>query len=254
MLVDTHCHLDQLGDPRAVLDEAAGRGVGRIVAVSEDPDSMRAALELKRQYPEQVLAGIGLHPVWVVQHGRGEIDRALVWMAEQMATADLLGEVGLDFKWAESPEQQALQDEVLKAQFELAARHGKPVNLHSRRCLRQTMERAIAFHRETGLNAQLHWFTHSKKLVRVCNAEGIYVSVGPTVVDHAQTQEVVEMVADELLLLESDAPVSVGGREGHPARIREVVETLAGLKGVSWEEIAELTTANFVRYLGSSPS
>ena len=254
MLVDTHCHLDQLEDPRVVLEEAAGQGVERVVAVSEAPDSMRAALELKQQYPEQVLAGIGLHPAWVVQHGRGEIDRALAWMAEQMAAADLLGEVGLDFKWAETAAQQALQDEVLQAQFELAALHSKPVNLHSRRCLRQTMERAIAFRRQTGLNAQLHWFVHSKKLVRICNAEGIYVSVGPTIIDHLQTQGVAATIADELLLLESDAPVPVGGRAGHPARVREVAETLAGLKGVSWEEVAELTSANFARYLGGSSS
>ena len=73
--------------------------------------------------------------------------------------------------------QKALQEEMLEKQFEIAARNGKPVNLHSRRGLRQVMERAVAYHRETGLNAQLHWFTQSRKLVRICNEEGIYVSV-----------------------------------------------------------------------------
>jgi len=251
MLIDTHCHLNQLEDPQAVLDGAAAWGVGRVVAVSESPESMRAVLGLKEGYPGQVLAGLGLHPVWVVQRGREEIDRALTWLEENMARADVLGEVGLDYKWAETHEQKALQDEVLEAQFGLAARHRKPVNLHSRRCLRQTMERAVAFHRETGLNAQLHWFTHSKKLVRICSEEGIYVSVGPTVLDHVQTQEVALTIADELLLIETDAPVPVGGQPGHPARAREVAEKLGDLKGASWEEIAELTSANFARYLGT---
>ena len=66
MLVDTHCHLDQLDNPQAVLDESAAQGVERVVAVSEEPASMRAVVELKRRFPEQVLAGLGLHPAWVV--------------------------------------------------------------------------------------------------------------------------------------------------------------------------------------------
>ena len=153
MLIDTHCHLDQFEDPEEALDRAAERGVGRVVAVSEDPESARVALGLKKRFPGRVLAGIGLHPVWVVQKGHEDIEQALSFLAENMAAADILGEVGLDFKWAETEEQKTLQDEVLEKQFEIAARHERPVNLHSRRCLRQVMERAVAFHRETGLNA-----------------------------------------------------------------------------------------------------
>ena len=251
MLIDTHCHLDQFEDPEEALDRAAERGVGRVVAVSEDPESARVALGLKKRFPGRVLAGIGLHPEWVVQKGHEDIEQALSFLAENMAAADILGEVGLDFKWAETEEQKTLQDEVLEKQFEIAARHERPVNLHSRRCLRQVMERAVAFHRETGLNAQLHWFTQSKKLVRICNQEGIYVSVGPTAIDHLQTQEVALSIADELLLLETDAPVPVVGSPGHPQRVCEVADVLARLKGVSLEEIAELTAANFARFLGA---
>ena len=250
MLVDTHCHLDQLDNPQAVLDEAAAQGVERVVAVSEEPMSMRAVVELKRLFPERVLAGLGLHPAWVVQQERETVDKALAELAEQMPRADLLGEVGLDHKWATDAAQQERQERILEAQLALAARHRKPVNLHSRRSLRQTMEQAIAFHRDTGLNAQLHWFTQSRKLVRICNGEGIYVSVGPTVIGHDPTREVALTIADELLLLETDAPVPVGGQPGHPARVRAVAEELAALKGRSWEAIAELTTANFARFTG----
>lgn len=249
MLIDTHCHLDQFEDPEDALDRAAERGVRRVVAVGEDPESARVALELKERFPGRVLAGIGLHPVWVVQNCREDVEQGVSFIAENMAEADILGEVGLDFKWAETDGQKELQGEVLEKQFEIAARNGKPINLHSRRCLRQVMERAVAFHRETGLNAQLHWFTQSRKLVRICNQEGIYVSVGPTAIDHPQTQEVALSIADELLLLETDAPVPVAGCPGHPQRVREVAEVLARLKGISREEIAERTTANFARFL-----
>ncbi len=252
MLIDTHCHLDQLQDPAAVLREAALHSVAQVVAVSENPTSMGAVLDLKKTHGEQVLAGLGLHPAWIVQQSRAALDAGLEFLASHLERADELGEVGLDHKWALNPEQQILQEEILDRQFALAADCGKPANLHSRRCQRQVMEKAIEFHRETGLNAQLHWFTQSKKLVRICNQEGIYISVGPTFLDNPQTQEVALAIADELLLLETDAPVPVDGRAGHPARVREVACKLAELKNCSWQDIADLTSANFARYLGST--
>ena len=249
MLIDTHCHLDQFPDPAAVLEEAAEKGVSRIVAVSESPASMRAVLALKQNHPDRIQAGLGLHPAWITQAASADIDDALAFLAAHLADADELGEVGLDHKWAPAPEQQALQEKVLTAQFDLATTCGKPVNLHSRRCLRQTMERAIAFHRHTGLNAQLHWFTESKKLMHTCNEAGIYVSVGPTVLQNPQTQEVALTISDHLLLLETDAPVPIGGHPGHPARTHQVAEKLAALKNCSLQELADRTSANFTRYL-----
>ncbi len=250
MWTDTHCHLDQFADPGQVLDEARAEGVSRVVAVSEDFSSMRRVLELKRQYPDQVLAGLGLHPVWVVQHPDA-VESALTWLEKALPTADELGEVGLDHKWATEPSDQLWQEEVLERQFDMAARCGKPVNLHARRCLRQVMERAIAFRRRTGLNAQMHWFTQSKKLIRICNDEGLYVSVGPTVLLDEQTQRVVREIDDELLLLETDAPVPVGGDPGHPRRLRAVVECAARLRGIETSEITALCAANFTRFLSA---
>ncbi|MFT5090520.1 MAG: TatD DNase family protein [Candidatus Latescibacterota bacterium] len=249
MLVDSHCHLDQFADVAAVLEEAAECGVERVVAVSEAPESMQAVLELKRRFPQHVFAGLGLHPAWVTEHD-DLVEAALKWLAEHLAEADLLGEVGLDYKWALTDEEQTRQCEVLERQLALAAQHKKPINLHSRRALRQTMEKAIEFRRGSGLNAQLHWFTESKKLVRICNDEGIYVSVGPTVLKNEPTQQVVVEIADELLLLETDAPVSVGGESGHPRRLREVAECVAALRGGTWEDIAALSGTNFARFLG----
>ena len=251
MLVDSHCHLDQFDDPDAALVAAERAGVGRVVAVSEGADTMPAVLALKRRYPDKVLAGLGLHPAWVTRTERAEVEAGLSWLEANLAEADVLGEVGLDYKWAATDAQQIQQQEILTRQFDLAERFGKSVNLHSRRAQRQTMERAIEFHRRTGLNAQFHWFTHSKKLVRICNEEGLYVSVGPTAISDPQSQAVALEIKRELLLLETDAPVPIGGVPGHPARVGEVAAKLAELMGATGAEIAALTAANAERYLGA---
>lgn len=249
MLVDSHCHLDQFADAADVLAEAAQAGVGQVVAVSESADSMRRVRALKRQHPGQVLAGLGLHPAWITQATDAERADALAYLAAHLPEADVLGEVGLDYKWATSPAQQAQQQDILAQQLALAAQCGKPINLHSRRAQRQTLERAVEFRRRTQLNAQLHWFTQSKKLVRICRAEGIYVSVGPSVLSDPQTQAVVAEIDRALLLLETDAPVPIGGVAGHPARVAAVAAKLAELIGFTHEEAA----ANWARYLGERP-
>lgn len=253
MLVDSHCHLDHFDDPDSVLLQAARAGVGRIVAVSESAESMRAVLELKRQYPEKVLAGLGLHPAWITRVDTEVVSAGLAWLEANLMEADVLGEVGLDYKWAENPEQQILQQEMLTRQLDLAAGYGKPINLHSRRAQRQTMERAVEFRRRTGLNAQLHWFTDSLKLVRICNEEGVYVSVGPMAIHNPQARAVAVAVDRQLLLLETDAPVSIGGVAGHPARLGELAAILGQEMGLTGDEVAALTAANVVRYLGGTP-
>jgi TatD DNase family protein len=253
MLIDTHCHLDQLPDPALALAEAALAGVGQVVAVSESAASMPAVLALAQMYPGAVVAGLGLHPAWISRQPPEEVETGLRFLAAHLAQAQVLGEVGLDHKWAATAQEQAYQEEVLSRQLALAAAAGKPANFHSRRCPRQVMERAIAFARQTGLGAQLHWFTHSRKLVQQCNEAGIYISVGPMVVEDPQTQQAALAIADELLLIETDAPVPIGGLPNQPARALAVAEKLAALKNRSPAELAALTTANFRRYLALPP-
>lgn len=249
-LTDSHCHLEDFGDVAGLVQESAGCGVGRMVAVGQNLRTMRIALDRASKYPGTILPALGIHPAFVTRQSREETEGDFDFLSENLSAAVALGEAGLDYRWAESDEQKLHQQEMLERQFELAVEGAKPVNLHSRRCPREVMERAVAFHRDSGLNAQLHWFTQSKKLVHVCNEEGIFISVGPAIIDEERTQAVAAEIATDLILLETDAPVPIGGCPGHPCRAREVAEKLAELKGVPLPDIAALTEANFARYLG----
>ena len=249
-LTDTHCHLEDFDDVAGLVQKASGSGVMRLVAVGQNRRTMRIALNRASEYPGTILPALGIHPVFVTRQSREETEGDFAFLAENMSAAVALGEMGLDYRWAESIQQRQHQQEMLERQFELAVEGAKPVNLHSRRCPREVMEQAIAFHRDSGLNAQLHWFTQSKKLVHVCNDEGIFISVGPSIIHEERTQAVAAEIATDLILLETDAPVPIGGCPGHPFRAREVAEKLAELKGVPLQEIAVLTEANFTRYLG----
>jgi TatD DNase family protein len=243
--------LEQFQDPEVVLAQAKAEGVGRVVTMGQDESSMQQALQLAHRFP-QVLAGIGIHPVHVVTLSPEQLAASLKFLEEHAAQADQIGETGLDHKWAVDDQQQAAQEQMLERHFEIAAQHRLSVNLHSRRCLRQVMDAAIGFHRDTGLHAQLHWFTQSIKLIRQTNAAEIFVSAGPSVLYDEQAANVACAIEDHLLLLETDAPVEIGGVPGHPQRVREVLGKLATLKGVTQEQLAQQTEENFLRFLGQA--
>ena len=249
MLIDTHCHLYQIADVEAAVRRAAEQDVRRIVVVSEDAASMRKALDLKGRF-DGVMAGLGLHPALVNRMPAAEVEAGLAFIGAHLGEADALGEAGLDFKVLERPEDEAFQRSVLERQFEMARAAKRPVNLHSRRALRETLEEAVRFRRETGLNAQMHWFTQSRKLVRKACDQGIYVSAGPSVLDRPDTQEVVRAIADDLLLLETDSPVPFGEEQSEPAWVRRVAQKVAEVRGTDYETLAGRVAENFERYLG----
>ena len=255
MLVDSHCHLEQCQDPLSCLERAAQAQVTRVVGVSEDEASGRQLLALRSQAPG-LLVGLGFHPMKSVSTPQPEIDACLAFVAENLAQADLLGEVGLDFKYAKELEQQNHQRLLLERQLELADRARKPINLHSRWAQRQTLEVAVAFTRATGLGAQLHWFTQSTKLIRIANREGVYISAGPSLLHSEEARRVAGAIDRHLMLLETDSPVSFGERPAEPAWVRQVAECLAGIWDCSWQEVAHQTTENFDRYLtaGAKPA
>jgi TatD DNase family protein len=202
-----------------------------------------------------VIAALGIHPQVIPYMTETEVDEAFAFLTGHLGEADQLGEVGLDYKHATSADEQDRQDRWLARQLELAAVHRKPINLHSRRALRQVMDRAIAFQERTGLPAQLHWFTQSKKLVRQTNQAGVYVSAGPTTLLADDACAVAAAIAADLLLLETDCPVPYGGESARPSWVGRVLERLAGARGVEPAELEAQVETNFRRFLaGESPA
>lgn len=248
MLIDSHCHLEQVDDPDAAVAEALQAGVGRLVAVAEDGASVRRILELKRRHPAHVLAGVGFHPMFTPHRPQAEVEADLALVEAALPEADVMGEIGLDYKHAVTDEQKDWQRQILQRQLEMAERARLPVNLHSRRAERDTMEIAIQFTQRTGLGAQLHWFTHSRKLVRRCNEAGVYISAGPSLLGSEETRAVVATIDRRLLLLETDSPVPFDGEPARPAWVARVAGAVAALWGCTPAEVAEVTGANFRRY------
>ena len=225
-VIDVHCHLYARSDAGEAVARARESGVTRVLVVSEDLETMEQTLRVRDKFPEFVLPGLGIHPVNVLSMSAAEWQRALSFLRAHAREASCVGEIGLDYKHAASEESRERQVHALEAQMEVAAEYRLPVNLHSRRALRDTMEQAIAFRKDTGLPALLHWFAHSRKLLRRTNEEGIFVSVGPSVLFSDEALHMAGAIAPHLILVETDTPVPFQGRASEPSWAADVSKRL----------------------------
>ena len=252
MIPDAHCHLDQIPDVERALEEALGAGVGPIVAVAMDADSAEATLRLRDRYREHLLAGVGLHPSRVVELSEDETVGHLDRLEQLVPQADLVGEIGLDFKDARDARARARQQVAFDRQLAWASDRRLPVNLHSRRADREVLEAAAGFHERTGLGCLLHWFTHSAKLARACGQKGLFISPGPSILIDPRTAEVCEAIDPAGLLVETDSPVAYGSEgAARPAWARRVFERLAKVRGEHEDDLARDLERNWRAYLGN---
>jgi len=247
-LVDSHCHLEMIGDPRRAVAEARAAGVEQIVTIGIDLPSSRTAIELAGAEPG-VYATVGLHP-----HEAHLLDDALLTELEALAARPrvvALGECGLDFYRDLSPRDA--QRRAFSAQIELARRAGLPLVVHVREAGDEAMAQLAT---EAGdLTVVMHCFS-LPQYVDECNERGYYASFAGNVTykNAADLRAAAKRVRDDRLLVETDAPfltpVPNRGNSNEPAWVAHTAALLAEVRGVTAAELAELTTGNARRVFG----
>jgi len=253
MFADTHVHLNSsqfADDLEAVLDRARAAGVRRFLCPGYDLESSRAALLLAARHPD-VRAAVGVHPhdakTWNDAF-EAEVDAAL-----RARSAVAAGEMGLDYFYDHSPRD--VQREVLRRQLRLARRHGVPVVIHNRDS--DDDMAAILDEEARGLHGVLHAFNGSARLLEAGVRLGFFFGIGGflTFKNHVLA-ECVRRIPRSSLLLETDAPYlaphPMRGRRNEPAYVPHVARKLAALLETTIDDVAELTSRNYERFLGEN--
>lgn len=247
MMVDTHAHLDQSdfdADREDVLVRAKENGVGAIVTVGCDIPSSEWAVRFAGQHQE-IYAIIGIHPQEVKDAPDDAIDRLADLASDKKVLG--IGEIGLDYYYELSPRD--LQKEFFFSQLRLADRLGLPVIIHDRDAHGDTMD--ILKQMKAGKNGGiLHCFSGSLEMAKECIKMGFFISfAGPLTFKNARRpKEIAAALPEERLLVETDcpylAPTPFRGQRNEPAFVRYIVEELARLRGVSFEDAARFTVQN----------
>lgn len=258
MLVDTHCHLD-FADFDAERDELVARahasGVGQMVTISTRVRKLEKLLALTERYPS-VFCSVGTHP----NNADEELDVTadeLVQLAEANAKVVAIGEAGLDYFYdTQKPEDQKTG---FRRHIEAARRTQLPLVIHSRSA---DDDMAAILTEETGKGAFpfiLHCFSSGQGLADTGVALGGYVSFSGilTFPKSTELREIAATVPMDRLLVETDAPYLAPkrwrGKRNEPSYVVNTAEVLAEVKGVSYDEIAAITTENAFRCFSKMP-
>jgi TatD DNase family protein len=255
-MIDSHCHLADEAfreDLDAVIARAKAAGLERTMVILDADNAQEAsqAVRVEAAWPETCFS-IGVHPQTAGAFG-GDPERAAGCVRDQIARtprARAVGEIGLDYHYDHAPRD--VQQHVFRAQVRLARELSLPVIVHTREADADT----IAILREEGggeLSGVLHCFTGTPALARAGLDLGFYVSLAGIVTfpKAGELRETAKAVPIDRLLVETDspflAPVPFRGKRNEPGHVRQVVETMAGLHGMSPDDLARETDANFHR-------
>ena len=255
-LVDSHCHLDNPQfdpDRESVIQRALAAGIERMVVIGtgDGPPDLEAGIRLADRY-EPIYATVGIHPHDASKATPETYQRLAEFLMHPKVVA--LGEIGLDYHYDHSPRD--VQREVFLEQMRIASNARKPIVIHTREAWEDTLALLEEHWKPTGFGGIMHCFSGSPGEAERCIALGFHLSFGGIITfpKSADVQEAARTAPANRILIETDAPylapVPHRGKRNEPAFVAETARKLAQLRGVTPEEIAQLTTANFKALLG----
>jgi TatD DNase family protein len=251
-VIDSHCHLDNPQfdpDREAVIERALAAGVQRMVVIGtgEGPPDLEAGIRLADRY-EPIYATVGVHP-----HDASKATPEIYQQLGQFlkhSKVIALGEIGLDYHYDHSPHD--VQKAVFIAQMSVAADARKPIVIHTREAWDDTLALLEQYWKHTGLGGIMHCFSGGPNEAQRCLDLGFYLSFGGilTFPKAADVQAVARQAPSDRILIETDAPylapVPHRGKRNEPAFVAETARKLGELRGVPPEEIARITSENFL--------
>lgn len=252
MIFETHAHYDDerfAEDRDTLLASMPERGIGRIINVGSTLASTKETLAIAQNYP-YVYAAVGVHPSEI-----GDLNEEMfAWLKEQTRQEKTVavGEIGLDYYWDKEPEVQKAQRYWFKRQMELAREETLPVIIHSRDAAEDTMRLMQEIHAEE-IPGVIHCYSYSKEMALEFVKMGYRIGVGGVVTfkNARKLKETVEAVPMEAILLETDCPYMAPephrGTRNDSSNIPYVVNTIAQIKGISTDEVEQITWENAMR-------
>lgn len=240
MLIDTHAHLEMLGDkvPEAVL-RAEESGVGKIVSVSTKPETAVKTVEIAGRF-DSVYAAVGIHP-----HSASVFcDESLKAICELALREKVvaIGETGLDYHYMKSPRE--IQIESFESHVEAAGRMGLPFVVHVR-----DSEDDVEAVLRNGTNGEkpgvIHCFSGNYRTAKRFLDLDFFISFSGilTFKNAPEVREAAKNVPADRILVETDspylAPVPMRGKDNEPSFVRHVFKLLAEIRGTPCDEMEE---------------
>lgn len=247
MIFDTHTHLnvEQFKDEiPEVMERARELGVSEMAVVGFDTPTIEKSLELSHTY-ENIYSIIGWHPTEAGSYTK-EIETKLQQQLEDERVV-ALGEIGLDYYWMEDPKE--VQDKVFRRQIAIAKEMNLPISIHTRDAIEDTYK-ILKEEKIHNIGGIMHSFSGDAEWAKRFLDLGMHISFSGVVTFKKafEVHEAASFVPLDKLLVETDAPylapMPYRGKHNEPGYTRYVVEKLAELRNLPFEEVAKITQEN----------
>ncbi|WP_445193992.1 TatD family hydrolase [Sphingomonas sp. Tas61C01] len=256
MLADSHCHLNYKGvfeQQGEILARARASGVGAMLNISTRESEWDAVVATAEREPD-VWAAIGIHPHDADAHA--DLGTATLVERASHPRVVAIGESGLDYHYDRSDRER--QQANFRTHLAACRETGLPIIVHTRDAEADTLAILADELGKGAYRGVIHCFTASGDFADQALAMGFYISISGIVTfkNAREIQETAARIPADRLLIETDAPflapVPHRGKSGEPAYVADTARFLAGLRGVSAEELAETTAANFFTLFGKA--
>ncbi|HWR89040.1 MAG TPA: TatD family hydrolase [Dissulfurispiraceae bacterium] len=262
-MIDSHCHLEMDAfdrDRDDVIRRAREAGLEAVITIGSDFEGCRGAVELSRRY-DFVYAAVGIHPHDAKDFNDDIFRQIREWTTGNDAgcTEDAgpppkvvaLGEIGLDYHYDHSPRE--VQREVFARQLAYAVENGLAVVIHSR----EARDDTLAIVEQSGVTrGVMHCYSGDPDMAKRLMDRGLLISIaGPVTYKNAsRLRDLVKMIPDDFLLIETDAPYltpdPLRGKRNEPAYIVHTARRIAELRGISPDDLDRITTLNAKKLFG----
>lgn len=243
-IFDTHAHYDDEqfdSDRSELLASLTGKGISGVISCGVNAESSKANIDLSEKYPF-IYAAVGYHGLNTEDLTDDYLDILKGLIKNEKTVA--IGEIGLDYHYEK--ETRDIQLKIFREQIELANEYNLPVIVHDR----EAHEDTLNILKELKPRGVIHCFTGSVEMAKEIVKIGMYIGLGGAVTfkNAVKPVEVAKVVPENRLLVETDCPymtpVPYRGKRNDSSLIPYTAEKIAEVRGVTAQEILDLTAEN----------
>ena len=247
---DSHAHLNDEkfnNDRGEIIKKLKEEGISNFINAGYSLEASKQAIQLAKKY-EFIYATCGISPNDIPQSEQElwkNIEQ-ITKLAKQNSKVVAIGEIGLDYYW--NKENKELQKQLFTKQIEIANELKLPIVIHTREAVMDTIE-TIKKHKviKTGV---FHCCPLNRELIKEALKLNYYISfAGPVTFKNSKNaDEIIKLVPNDKILIETDSPYlspePLRGRRNDPRNVKYIAQETANVKGISLEEIAQITKNN----------
>lgn len=252
---DNHAHLDDEKfdeDREEIIEKIHKDEIDKFVSAGYSLESSKKSIELSKKY-DFIYSTCGISPNDIPQNEEelwkelSEIKK----LAKENNKVVAIGEIGLDYHW--NTENKELQKKAFIEQIIIANELNLPIQIHTRDAVMDTLE--ILKQNNVNKKGIFHCCPLNRELVKEGLKLGFYISfAGPVTFKNSKNaNEIIEMVPNEKMLIETDSPYlspePLRGKRNDPRNVKYIAKKIAEVKNITIEEVADITYENAMKIL-----